>query len=176
MTAYLGIDQSYSGFGVAVYYHPTEIYQTYRWAWPAKKFRSDGHRLSVIRSDFQWRLYQLRKADQLLAATAMEGYSYGSVQGREKAGELGGIVKECLFDTAEGEPWGTPTIVPPPTLKLFATGNGKASKEEMIEGVAKKWGPRFTDDNLADAYALARYAAAQYGEESGVGAFSPKAA
>jgi Holliday junction resolvasome RuvABC endonuclease subunit len=50
-----------------------------------------------------------------------------------------------------------PIIVPPTVLKKYVTGKGNASKAQMMEGVAKKWGPQFDNDNLADAYALAQY-------------------
>jgi crossover junction endodeoxyribonuclease RuvC len=51
-------------------------------------------------------------------------------------------------------------IVPPKTLKVFIAGkgNGNCKKNLILKEVYKKWGVDFTDDNLADAYGLARYA------------------
>jgi len=49
-------------------------------------------------------------------------------------------------------------IVPPTTLKKFITGKGQCKKNLMLLNVFKKFGETFDDDNLADAYSLARLA------------------
>ena len=53
-------------------------------------------------------------------------------------------------------------VVAPGTLKKFVTGNGRAKKDLMLLKVYKKWGVEFNDDNLADAYSLARFALQEY--------------
>jgi Holliday junction resolvasome RuvABC endonuclease subunit len=54
------------------------------------------------------------------------------------------------------------TLVPPSANKKFFTGNGKASKEDMINTLPKDVLEEFKGykkkDDLADAYALAKYA------------------
>ena len=67
-------------------------------------------------------------------------------------GELAGIVKRDLFTT--NFPF---IIVPPSQLKKFVTGKGNAKKDLMLLAVHKKYGEDFEDDNLCDAYVLARY-------------------
>lgn len=47
-------------------------------------------------------------------------------------------------------------VVPPKTLKKHITGTGNGKKNLMLLKVYKKWGIEFDDDNLADAYGLAR--------------------
>lgn len=47
-------------------------------------------------------------------------------------------------------------IVAPTSLKKFAIGKGNAGKDEMMLAVFKKWGETLVNDNLSDAYALAR--------------------
>jgi len=51
-------------------------------------------------------------------------------------------------------------IISPNTLKKFVcgAGHGNAKKELMLLNVYKKWGIEFKDNNLADAYGLARMA------------------
>jgi Holliday junction resolvasome RuvABC endonuclease subunit len=49
-------------------------------------------------------------------------------------------------------------IVGPGTVKKFVTGKGSAKKEMMLLNVFKKWGESFDDNNLCDAYSLARLA------------------
>lgn len=53
-------------------------------------------------------------------------------------------------------------VVPPGALKLFVTGRGRASKITMALNVLKKWGEEFDNDDLVDAYGLARYAQKKY--------------
>jgi len=55
-------------------------------------------------------------------------------------------------------------IIPPTTLKKFITGKGNAKKELMLLQVYKRWGVEFKNNNLADAYSLARMALDNYKE------------
>ena len=86
---------------------------------------------------------------------AIEGYAFASnmAYAREIA-ELGGIVKLWLHRAHV--PF---ELVAPTKLKKFATGKGNAKKNQMLLAVYKKWGVEFSNDNEADAYALARFAA-----------------
>ena len=47
-------------------------------------------------------------------------------------------------------------IVAPSTLKKFVTGKGNAKKDSMYLETYKRFGVSFTDDNLCDAYGLAK--------------------
>ena len=49
-------------------------------------------------------------------------------------------------------------IIAPGTLKKFVTGKGTAKKELMLLKTYKKWKVEFEDNNLCDAYGLARLA------------------
>jgi len=51
--------------------------------------------------------------------------------------------------------------VPVTKLKLYATGTGKASKQQMIDEAKKVTGREAFTDNEADAYFIARYGLAQ---------------
>ncbi|GHB52714.1 hypothetical protein GCM10010331_45440 [Streptomyces xanthochromogenes] len=155
---YIGIDQSYTGFGFAVYSHPSGIYQTRTGRWEAKNFRSQSDRLARVFRDVQSMLSSVYCAYGGISAVAIEGYSHGSRFQREALGELGGVVKLAITEIAGVRSWRHPIIVPPPTLKKFVTGKGTANKKEMIDAVARRYGAIFYDDNLADAYALARVA------------------
>lgn len=47
-------------------------------------------------------------------------------------------------------------IVSPPTLKKFVTGKGVAQKDIMMLETYKRWNVSLTDNNICDAYGLAR--------------------
>ncbi len=48
-------------------------------------------------------------------------------------------------------------VTPPTTVKKWITGKGNANKEVMLMKVFKKYGEEFLDNNLCDAYCLARH-------------------
>lgn len=59
-------------------------------------------------------------------------------------------------------------IIAPGTLKKFVADTGNAKKELMLLNVYKKWGVEFKDNNLADAYGLARMALDEYLKNGGL--------
>jgi len=98
----------------------------------------------------------------------MEGYSFGSNQSRSHSlGELGGILKLAVSEHTKTHPC-TLYIVPPTTLKKFVTGKGNSKKQEMLMHIYKRWSLEFSDDNMADAFALAMIGSLRhYGEMFG---------
>jgi len=57
-------------------------------------------------------------------------------------------------------------IVTPGELKKFVTGKGNSKKELILLKTFKKWGVEFDNNNLADAYGLARMALEEYKDEN----------
>jgi len=57
-------------------------------------------------------------------------------------------------------------VIAPGTLKKFVTGTGKGKKELILLKTFKKWGVEFDNNNLADAYGLARMALEEYKDET----------
>lgn len=147
--AWVGLDQSYSGFGIVKLDSDGEI-QKALWKFPPKG--SDGVRLGDIYVSLVTLFTQCKDTyDEV--HVAMEGYANGRTFNREKMGELGGIVK-----MSHATVFGTdPTILPPTSLKKFVTGKGTASKEDMIKAVQLNWAEDVTNNNIADAYGLAVY-------------------
>lgn len=146
--AWVGLDQSYSGFGIVVI--DDQEVQTSLWKFPPRD--SDGSRLGDIYVNLVTLFTRLQ--DQYDDVhIAMEGYAMGRTFNREKLGELGGIVK-----LSHATVFGTdPVVVPPTSLKKFVTGKGTASKDAMVSAVQSKWAKNITNNNLADAYGLAEY-------------------
>jgi len=84
----------------------------------------------------------------------MEGPAFG-VQKTSSIftlGELAGLVKASMYTMNQSF-----MIVTPSALKKWITGKGNAKKDLMLLKVYKRFGVEFSDDNLCDAYALARY-------------------
>ena len=57
-------------------------------------------------------------------------------------------------------------VIAPGTLKKFVAGTGVAKKELMLLKTYKKWGIEFNDNNLCDAYGLARMALGDFKDEN----------
>lgn len=101
----------------------------------------------------------------------IEGFSFGSRgQSLFETAYLGYRVREDLegYREREGIPW---IEVPPKSLKKFVTDNGNAGKELMLQQVYKRWSYETHDNNIADAYALARVGMAYLGEDSDLYAY-----
>jgi crossover junction endodeoxyribonuclease RuvC len=140
---FVGIDQSYSGFAITCI-SGRDYYTTV--------YKSDVRgieRLKDIREHLRSTLGSAHIVD-----VAIEGYAFGS-QMANMLGELGGMVKLELLDMGK-----YPLIVPPTSLKKYATGKGQGvAKSQIMLQVYKKWGVEFSDDNAADSYVLARIVA-----------------
>lgn len=135
----LGIDQSHSATGI--YHTSTDHRETI--SFPGEK---GPRRVNLIKRRVQMLVAELRP--QLVV---LEGYDYGASHSREMAGEIAGVIKDVLYEAGYGERW---CVVPPTSLKTFATGSHKASKAEMIAAAAERWGRKFRDDHQADAFWL----------------------
>lgn len=82
----------------------------------------------------------------------VEGYAFGANGQVFNIAELSGYMKFQLY-------CGDCTAViqvPPTSLKKYITGTGNAKKELILKEVYKRYSMDFNDDNVADAYALAR--------------------
>ena len=81
----------------------------------------------------------------------MEDYSFDSEFGREKAGEMGGVLKRNIWLR------GIPLItVAPQSVKAFI---GVMRKEEIMKEVLRKWGIDTKKSDEADAVVLAKIGA-----------------
>lgn len=146
-TLYIGIDQSYGGFGLVVLDETGTPIEKNLWKFPKKE--GDGERLHIISDFLVWHFYRIKELCANIHI-ALEGYAYGAKLNREKLGELGGIVKAAVHTVFNKEP----LIIAPTSLKQAVTGKGNASKDDMLAAV-QKLDPEITNHNVADAYGLA---------------------
>jgi Holliday junction resolvasome RuvABC endonuclease subunit len=157
VTVCLGIDQSYSGLAMVAYEGDSQQRYSYLHAFAADRYVTQSDRLDAVQLQIGLNIEDITTMFGRIDIVAMEGYAPGSKFGRELAGELGGAVKLALLDKLD-KPACYPLIVAPTKLKKYCTGKGTAAKAEMLLAVYKKWGVTYDDDNLADAYSLARAA------------------
>ena len=141
---FTGIDQSLQNTGVVVLDSKGKFVESH--TWKPKKLRGSD-RLE----------YFYRKVEGLVLAMhltptlyAMEGYSYSPYKMAD-LGELGGVMKLAFQLSA------TDLVIYPPTVvKKFVCGKGNAKKELVMKEVYKRWGFESSDNNLTDAYGIAR--------------------
>lgn len=155
----MGIDPSLTGFGVAFWHPDNTLFNAVRFTSKLKGV----DRLIDITTWMNGVVAAITNYD--IGQVCMEGYSFASRNSHAHSlGELGGAVKLELCRMFP-DPRMYPCIVPPKTLKKFVTDNGNASKEQSMLAVYKKWGYEASNNDLADAYALARLGACMLGSD-----------
>jgi Holliday junction resolvasome RuvABC endonuclease subunit len=92
------------------------------------------------------------------ALAAVEGYSYDSGHAAHQLGELGGVLRLAFWERRI--PY---VVIPPSTLKQYATGRGNAGKEEVLAAAIRRLGYQGHDHNQADALWLRAMAMDHYG-------------
>ncbi|MFH9606814.1 hypothetical protein [Streptomyces sp. NPDC017448] len=156
---FIGIDQSYGGFSIAVWVPAQKQLEFHLKAFPAKKYGQGVDRLRAVSENILDVFQGIYEKDLEIKHICMEGYARNSKFRREEAGELASMVKLTL-SVATPKPVSYPTVVAPTQLKVFVTGSHRASKEDMIAGVKEKWGVETKNDNNADSLGLAHIAEA----------------
>lgn len=131
-----GLDLSITATGVA---HGGEGEPGY-WHTLAPRGTKDD-RLVIIKN--QVRVYVPGSALVLIEGYLQKSFSAGTT------GMVHGAVRTMLLE--EGIPYG---VLPPTSLKKYATGSGGASKTDMALAAFKRAGAEFGNDNECDAWWL----------------------
>jgi crossover junction endodeoxyribonuclease RuvC len=148
---FVGMDPSYNGFAIIVLDKDANIIEQKLFASDTKLETED--RLMALEKE-----YKFVKNIMCLHSVFIEGPSYSSNgQFVLQMGALHFMIR-IMLKTADINY----KIIAPGTLKKFAAGDGRAKKDLMLLNVYKNWGVEFDDDNLADAYSLARMALEEY--------------
>lgn len=92
---------------------------------------------------------------------AVEGPSYGSAAGQQGHHERAGLWW-MVYDAVDRDHWPI-AVIPPASLKRYATGKGNASKDAVLLAAAKRFPWFGGDNNQADALWLAAMAADHLG-------------
>jgi crossover junction endodeoxyribonuclease RuvC len=148
---FVGMDPSYNGFAIVVLDKDANIIEQKLFGSSTKKETED--RLLELEKE-----YKFIPNIVCLHSVFIEGPSYGSNGAFVlQMGALHFLIRIMLKKAEVNY-----KIISPGTLKKFVTGDGRAKKDLMLLNVYKKWGMEFNDDNLADAYSLARLALEEY--------------
>jgi len=157
---YVGIDPSYSGFGITIL-DEDGSHETHVWDFSARTCKGSGsNQLYAVYRKLAEYLVFAAEPEQY-AHVGLEGYAFNAKRGVAKSGELGGVVKVVLM-LVMPMPVCYPTIIAPPQVKRYASGEGDAAKDNMLLYVYKQWGVEFDHipprlrNNAADSYAIAR--------------------
>ncbi len=146
---FVGLDPSYNGFAIMVIDKNGEIVEQKLLSSDTKKEAEE--RIIELEVGFKFIPNILG-----LYSVCIEGPSYSSNGAFQlQMGALHYYMRIFLFKKDVDY-----KIIAPGTLKKFVAGVGKgnAKKELMLLKTYKKWGVEFDDNNLCDAYGLARMA------------------
>lgn len=121
---------------------------------PAKSYGSEMPRAMKLADDIE--TVVVAHSPDL---AVIEGYAFGASHGLAVLVELGTLVRRSLITLQV--PY---IVVPPPTLKKFATGKGNAQKDLMLKEVFRRWAYDTPSNDLADAYWLAIYGLGAFNE------------
>ena len=144
---FVGVDPSYNGFGIVVIDKDATIVEQ-------RLLVSDSNK------SIEERLLELENGFSFipnivcLHSVYIEGPSFSSSGAFVlQMGALHYYLRLFLFRNETKY-----KVIAPGELKKFITGKGTAKKELMLLNVYKKWNVSFEDNNLCDAYSLARMA------------------
>jgi crossover junction endodeoxyribonuclease RuvC len=150
MDLFLGIDQSLQSPGFALV---TEKGEHFKSSTLSVTRESRGVQREAFIRDGLMDFIEGREAQ--IKAGAIEGFSVNSVHRPFDLGGIFSVLRLYVFDVSHIELM----IVPPLSLKKFVTGNGHATKEQVLYSVKTVWGIDFKDaSDSADAFGLAKLA------------------
>lgn len=145
MRTIVGLDLSYTSTGIAVL--KDGVFQ------PALSYvfgtkPKDG--TDIQRADFIAKSIVKHLGDLTEPQVAIEGYAFGRTYNQAKMGELGGVIKGALLRA--GYEWET---IPVTAIRKVITGKGNSKKDQIMYFLLKRHNLDITQNDLADAAALA---------------------
>lgn len=141
---YGGIDPSLTGFAIVVIDPDAKVLAHRTISTPSEL--PQMHRIHLLRraTDKVFKVHVPRRV-------CMEDVAYGGPRMGNSA-RMSGVIEYNIF-WRHGIHY---KLLPPTSLKKWATDNGKASKEEMLAGAREVW-PECPNDNEADAFLMAMW-------------------
>jgi len=156
---HIGLDLSLSGTGVVVLNDGKIVVEKLIKSKPTKNktYKEEIERILTIKMEIV-KIVELYEP-QLVLIEGMAFMARNTTALVQLAG-LNYLIREYLFQ------YNIPfAIVAPTSVKKFITGNGAAKKDVMLMEVYKKYDIAFVDDNLADAFSLAKIGESLYSDD-----------
>ncbi|MEU1552109.1 crossover junction endodeoxyribonuclease RuvC [Streptomyces scabiei] len=155
----IGIDQSYSGCAIVRYNATDGTASETVYDFSPKVAGTGINRIQYVHHVLYVAFEQASVLGQI-THICYEGYAYGAKFKREELGELGGAMKLALAEVFPDHIERRVHVVAPTQVKKFVTGSGRAEKDKMMMAVFMRWQHESSSHDAADAYSLARIAAA----------------
>lgn len=147
MNLYCGLDFAFAKNGLVVIDENSNIITKELIVTTVKQI--DEERLVYVVESFE--KYLLPHLESI-KSVYIEGLSFGSKgQAVSQLGACHYLTRIFLYQNNFNY-----RVITPGQLKKFVTGKGQCKKDLILLNVYKKWGVEFDDDNIADAYSLAR--------------------
>lgn len=154
---FIGVDQSFTDTGlVALDQAGDHIAHASVETKPSKRPMAEIDRLLFIWNGVQEFISEHVGSHEV--GVCLEEFAFSKTNKMADLGGLGWFLRIMFSRT----PWNF-SVAPIQSVKRTATGKGVANKAAVILNVYKRWGFETDNDNLADAYVLARIAWALYG-------------
>ena len=154
MKLYIGLDLSSTNTGMAVLGEGGVVLKHFLFS-PNKALSFDERVLEILDNILEYIDDELNKGFDI--AVAIEGGAFHGVGKRNELAMLNGVVYYSILRRKISV-----ILVAPSRLKKFATGNGRASKEDMLNVLPDSWIELFKKqykkyDDVVDAYHLAEF-------------------
>lgn len=154
---FIGVDQSFTGTGLIVLdqagdYVDHDLIVT---GPPTSAMGEIDRFLKIFNGIHAW---IKGHAQDRQVGIALEDFAFNATNKMANIGGLGWHLRIMLSRT----PWSF-CVAAPTLVKKFATGKGQASKTAVCMSVYKRWKFETDNDNLADAFVLAKIAWVHYG-------------
>lgn len=155
---YIGLDQSISGTGIVALDGSGDLIDKHLVSGGEVREPMDkvNRIVSIFAQFYEW--VNALKGDKE-PCVVLEDFAYSQANQMALLGGLGYHIRIMLRQTG----WHF-AVCPTGTLKKMVTGNGNSKKQIVIRDVYKRWGFETDDDNIADAFGLAKMAWVAYGQ------------
>lgn len=158
----IGIDPSYTATGIVVLNSGGQVLAT-------KTIKTSAEKSCIKRAaDIAEDISHFFLTHKPILAV-IEGFAYARTKQAHQLGYLGYRLREYITCSQ----WGHSEllVVAPTQVKKFATGKGQAPKDIILQQVYKRWHYEAKNNNIADAYILARIGLAYLKKETDLPAF-----
>jgi len=151
----IGLDLSVASSGIAVYCKDTDP-KLFMVLTKPTDFPTSEQRVRHIAKEVHRKLMgelAQRKVSAMSCYWGIEDFAFSNRTGRlAQIAEVAAVVKQIVWELTGR----LPVKINPKTLKKFMTGRGDVSKNQHLLYAFTKWNIKFANDDVCDAYAVAR--------------------